>query len=114
MKNLKRHCQRPSGRERAWFNSRDEAERFATDPANHPAYLGDIAHECQVCGFWHLSPAKFLEPNLTHQDLNFLSECGIDVSTDVMKCAVCRKQFQENVEFLILRDGTMVHEECIP
>ena len=53
---------RPSGTVRAHFRTREEAEAFARDPANHPAYLGDIAHECRVCGFWHLSRFEWLFP----------------------------------------------------
>jgi hypothetical protein len=55
-------CRRPSGSFRAYFSTREEAEAFAQDPANHPAYLGDIAPECPICGFWHLSRFEWLFP----------------------------------------------------
>jgi hypothetical protein len=29
---------------------------------NHPAYLGDVAHECRRCGFWRLSRPEWLAP----------------------------------------------------
>lgn len=41
------HCKHTDGTDRAWFNSREEAEAFAADPADHPGYLGDAAHVCQ-------------------------------------------------------------------
>ena len=104
------HCKRSTGTERAWFRTREEAEAFANDPAN-PAYHGDVAHLCSKCCFYHLSKPEWLEPSFSMQDVNFLSGCGIK---DNLRCAACRREFQENVEFLILRDGTMVHEECIP
>jgi hypothetical protein len=54
-------CLRSSGTPRARFTDRLEAEKFAQDPAN-PAYLGDIAHLCLRCGFWHLSRLEWLKP----------------------------------------------------
>jgi len=54
------HCKRKDGSLRAWFRSQAEAEAFAADPANHPVYLGDQAHLCERCGFWHLSRAEWL------------------------------------------------------
>lgn len=58
-----RHCARANGsRLRAWFTSKAEAEAFAADPANHPVYLGDVAHLCPVCEFWHLSRPEWLKP----------------------------------------------------
>src|SRR6266850_238859 len=56
----KMHCKRNTGTERAWFHTREEAERFAQNPANHPVYLGDVAHLCQKCNFWHLSRPAWL------------------------------------------------------
>ena len=56
------HCKRRNGTNRAWFRTRGEAEQFAADPANHPVYLGDVAHECRICGFWHLSRVSWLFP----------------------------------------------------
>jgi hypothetical protein len=55
-------CRRQSGSFRAYFYTREEAETFANDPANHPVYLGDLAHLCMKCGFWHLSKVSWLFP----------------------------------------------------
>jgi hypothetical protein len=112
LEDLTEHCKRSSGTERAWFRTREEAEAFANDPAN-TVYHGDLAHLCSKCGFYHLSKPGWLEPSFSIQDLNFLSECGSKDSA-IFRCAACRKEFQENVEFLILRDGTITHEQCIP
>lgn len=63
MPNGEKHCLRSSGKSlRAWFRSREEAEAFAKDPENHPTYLGDVAHLCRVCEFWHLSRPEWLAP----------------------------------------------------
>lgn len=56
-------CRRASGGFRAYFATKEEAESFARDPANHPVYLGDVAHECRKCGRWHLSKPEWLAPN---------------------------------------------------
>ena len=40
----------------------DYAEQFAADPKNHPVYLGDVAHKCKLCDFWHLSKPEWLVP----------------------------------------------------
>jgi hypothetical protein len=53
-------CKRNNGTYRAAFHSREQAEAFAANPRNHPTYLGDLAHECQNCGYWHLSKASWL------------------------------------------------------
>jgi hypothetical protein len=71
------HCLRRSGTERAWFLRREEAEHFAASPAN-PAYLGDIAHQCAKCGFYHLSRPEWLEPKFTSADLQMLEDAGIE------------------------------------
>ena len=55
-----KHCRRMDGTLRAWFLSQKEAEAFEADSA-HPNYHGDIAHECQHCGYWHLSQPQWLE-----------------------------------------------------
>ena len=107
---LTEHCKRSTGTTRAWFRTREDAEAYAADPAN-PAYVGDIPALCAKCDLYHLNRPEWLEPSLSAQDLEFLSQCGIK---DNLRCAVCRGEFQENVEFLILRDGTMIHEKCIP
>lgn len=54
-------CKRPDGSYRAYFFSREDAEAFAADPANHPVYFGDLAHLCG-CGYWHLSRVEWLFP----------------------------------------------------
>ena len=60
MPNGEKHCVRSSGNSlRAWFKSREEAEAFAV--AN-PAYHGDVAHQCDICEWWHLSRAEWLFP----------------------------------------------------
>jgi hypothetical protein len=53
-------CKRTTGTPRAHFTTREEAEKFAADPAN-PNYHGDVAHLCTVCGYWHLSRLEWLE-----------------------------------------------------
>ncbi len=53
-------CRRTNGSLRAWFLTRDEAERFGADPVNHPTYFGDVAHLCGKCGYWHLSKIEWL------------------------------------------------------
>jgi len=55
-------CRRQSGSFRAYFRTREDAERFAQDSANWPTYQGDIAHACGKCGFWHLSKVSWLFP----------------------------------------------------
>lgn len=62
MRNGEKHCARRNGTLRAWFRSKQDAEAFAQDPANHPVYLGDVAHLCRVCNFWHLSRPEWLVP----------------------------------------------------
>jgi len=52
-------CRRKSGEFRAHFLTRDEAERFAKDPAN-VTYRGDVAHACNRCGYFHLSRPEWL------------------------------------------------------
>jgi hypothetical protein len=52
-------CRRKSGKLRAFFRSREDAEAFAEDPANIP-YHGDVAHLCDKCGYWHLSRFEWL------------------------------------------------------
>ena len=106
------HCKRSNGTERAWFVTREQAEAFANDPVN-TVYHGDLEHLCARCDLYHLSMPEWLEPSFSTQDVNYLSGCGIK-SSDNLRCAACRKEFQGNVEFLILRDGTMIHEKCIP
>jgi len=84
------HCKRKSGTERAWFSTREDAVRFAEHPANHPVYLGDVAHLCDKCGYWHLSNPSWLQPLL---------------------CECCSEEIPANTYYLI-RDGKRVHETC--
>jgi hypothetical protein len=56
------HCKRSSGAERAWSRSREDAQRFAQDPANQ-AYHGDIAYVCLEYGYWHSSKIEWLAPS---------------------------------------------------
>ena len=51
-------CRRKSGSFRAYFETREDAERFAADPANWPVYKNDIAHLCLKCGRYHLSQGR--------------------------------------------------------
>jgi hypothetical protein len=53
-------CRRSTGTFRAFFDTKEEAERFADDPANWPTYKGDIAHHCPKCLRWHLSRVEWL------------------------------------------------------
>ena len=53
------HCKRIDGALRAWFNTRQEAESFATDPEN-VGYHGDVVTFCARCGFFHLSNESWL------------------------------------------------------
>jgi hypothetical protein len=59
---LSEPCKRSTGAYRAHFRTREDAETFAQDPANHPVYLGDVAHKCGSCGWWHLSRPEWLAP----------------------------------------------------
>jgi hypothetical protein len=61
--NNSKPCKRSNGSTRAYFRTREEAEAFAADPANHPVYLGDVVHLCfKGCGFYHLSKPEWLFP----------------------------------------------------
>jgi hypothetical protein len=103
------HCLRRSGTERAWFWTREEAERFAASPAN-PAYRGDIAHQCGKCGFYHLSQPEWLEPKFTSADLQMLEDAGIETPPRLdehFRCAVCGSVMRDGIEFLIMPDGSV-------
>lgn len=109
---MKPRCKRSSGTERAFFDTREQAIVFSKDPANQ-AYHGDVPVLCDKCDLWHLTPPAFLEPELTHRDYELLSSMGIEVPNRVpggMKCARCGVVFREDVNFLILRDGSTVCE----
>jgi hypothetical protein len=118
LKHQAEHCKRPNGTERAWFNSREEAEKFARDPTNHPVYLGDIAHECHLCGSWHLSRREWLEPQLTHQDGALLEAMGIAGNAKVpgdLKCAKCGVELRSGIDWFIMPDGsTVCGADCMP
>jgi hypothetical protein len=107
-----------NGTERAWFRTREEAERFKADPANWPTYQGDIAHLCGKCGLYHLSRPEWLEPELTHRDAALLASMGVAVPDTVasdLRCAQCHVPFRAGVDFLILPDGrTICSEHCMP
>jgi hypothetical protein len=60
MDTILKPCRRASGSLRAYFNTKEEAEAFAADPANWPVYKGDIAHHCHKCFRWHLSRPEWL------------------------------------------------------
>jgi len=91
-------CRRKNGTLRARFRSQAEAEAFAADPANHPAYLGDLAHLCEKCGFWHLSRAEWL---------------GLKPRYFCIKCKNEIKPSENGeMEFYILRSGFAVCKPC--
>jgi hypothetical protein len=63
----KEPCRRVSGSFRAFFSTQAEAEVFAADPSNWPAYKSDIAHHCGKCGRWHLSQIEWLVPEFARR-----------------------------------------------
>jgi hypothetical protein len=102
-------CLRRNGTERAWFATREQAERFAASPAN-PAYKGDVAHECAKCGFYHLSKPSWLEPQFTPADMQMLEDVGIETPSrldEYFRCAVCGSVMRDGVEFLIMPNGSV-------
>jgi hypothetical protein len=108
------HCLRRSGTERAWFWTREEAERFAASPAN-PAYRGDIAHLCGKCGFYHLSRPEWLEPKFTSADLQSLEDAGIETPPRLdehFRCFICGSVMRDGVEFLIMPNGSVRCVRC--
>ena len=108
---VKDHCKRPSGRERAWFRTREEAEAFATDPVN-PAYHGDIPALCAKCDLYHLNRPEWLQAQLTHQDAALLESMGVSAPEkmpgDYFKCAQCSVPFRIGIDYFILPDGRMI------
>jgi hypothetical protein len=104
-----KHCLRRNGTKRAWFLSREEAEHFAANPANH-IYHGDIAHQCANCRFYHLSRPEWLAPKFTPADLQILEDAGIETPSrldEYFRCAVCGSVMRDGIEFLILPDGSL-------
>lgn len=96
-------CKRDNGTLRAHFYSRASAEQFAADPGN-VAYHGDIPQLCGRCGSWHLSrPEWFINSGFLPETRNLI-------------CCVCTDDVtnEDNCEFLILGDGTIIHEKCVP
>jgi hypothetical protein len=53
-------CRRSTGTLRAYFDTQEAAERFASDPRNWPAYQDDVARLCKACGYWHLNRPEWL------------------------------------------------------
>jgi hypothetical protein len=92
-------CYRRDGSLRAFWFSRKEAEAFVADPRN-VSYQGDIVTgPCPSCGAWHASrPEWLLNTNVSLED-------------DPIRCCVCTEIMDSN--FLILTDGTAVHEKCV-
>ena len=87
-------CRRASGNLRAWFDTREDAEAFAADPAN-TAYHGDVPVLClnRDCGGWHLSQphwpdaraaANAIVNAFTKSDRLFLHAVGIDPDSAVV------------------------------
>ena len=118
MKNLQGHCKRPSGGERAWFATREQAEAFAKDPVNWPAYRGDVPTLCALCDLYHLNRPEWLEPVLTARDAQFLEDIGAEAPKrmdEYFRCTVCGTVQRDGIEFLILEDGRMVcGTHCLP
>ena len=95
--------------ERAWFFTREEAEKFAAGPSN-TVYHGDIAHQCAKCGFYHLSRPEWLEPTFTPADLQMLEDAGIETRPRLdehFRCCICGSVMRDGIEFLIIRDGSV-------
>jgi hypothetical protein len=109
---LRTHCKRPSGTERAWFRTREEAQVFAADPEN-PAYHGDIPALCAKCDFYHLNRPEWLDPQLTHQDaalLESMAIAGPEKMPGDLRCANCGVAFRAGIDFFILPSGEMICE----
>ena len=116
LKDLTEHCKRPSGTERAWFRTREDAIEFA---ATNPAYHGDIPALCARCDApYHLNRPEWLEPILTARDAQFLEDIGVTAPQrmdDYFRCVICGTVQRDGIEFLILEDGKMVcGTSCMP
>ncbi len=112
--NLRVHCKRQSGTDRAWFRTREEAEVFAADPAN-PAYHGDIPALCARCDLYHLNRPEWLQPVLTHHDAALLESMGIEAPAKVpgdQRCGRCDVVFRAGIDFWIEPDGETICGEC--
>jgi hypothetical protein len=95
--------------ERAWFFTREEAEKFAANPAN-PSYHGDIAHQCAKCDFYHLSKPEWLEPKFTPAALQTLEDAEIETPPRLdehFRCCICGSIMRDGIEFLIIRGGSV-------
>jgi hypothetical protein len=95
--------------ERAWFFTREEAEKFAATPAN-PSYHRDIAHQCAKCDFYHLSKPEWLAPKFTPADLQTLEDAEIEMSPRLdehFRCCICGSVMRDGIEFLIMPDGSV-------
>jgi len=94
------HCKRENGSLRAWFTSKAEAEAFANDPKNWPIYRGDMAHYCDVCGYWHLSRPSWI---------------GLRTTDPATSCSFCEQEIQRDKDgvkaFVKYRDGKIL---CVP
>jgi hypothetical protein len=106
------YCLRTNGTRRAWFLTRQEAERFAASPAN-PAYRGDIAHLCAKSDHYHLSKPSWLEPQFTQADYQMLEAAGIDSALRALSCDVCGSVQQDGVDFFILPNGALRCSKCV-
>lgn len=102
------HCLRRKGTPRAYFLTREEAERFASSPSN-PVYKGDLAYDCVKCGFYHLSKPSWLQPQFTPADLQLLEDAGIETPNRLdehFRC-ICGFVMRDGIEFLIMPDGSV-------
>lgn len=106
------HCLRSTGKERAWFNSREEAKAFAANPAN-PGYHGDIANLCVKCDPYHLSKLSWLEPQFTQADYQMLQAARIQATPLELWCTVCVSLQREGADFFILPSGALRCSKCV-
>jgi hypothetical protein len=107
------HCKRPSGTERAWFDTYEAAFRFARDTPN-VTYRGDVPSLCPKCGKFHLAPPETKSGELTPQDCQVLEDMGIGSNKRLdehFRCAVCGSVQRDDIEFLILADGRICCSE---
>ena len=101
-------CKRPSGTERAWFLTREEAIAFSKANGN---YHRDIPALCARCERYHLNQPEWLIPQRTHRDAHLLEQmdtAGTEKMPDDFKCAECGVPVRARIDFLILPDGAMI------